>query len=82
MKRYIKQAVTRLRKAQDKVFNHKEGDCYSIDIMALNNGNAVFYAIYCLSDSLCQRFSITPNDSEESVNDMLADVSKFVGFEV
>ena len=82
MKRHIKQAVTRLRKAQDKVFNHKEGDCYAIDISAHNDRDVVYYSIYCLVGSICRGFFINPNDSEESVNDILADVSKFVGFEV
>jgi hypothetical protein len=82
MKRHIKSAITRLRKAQDKVFNHKEGDCYAIDISAHNDDTVVFYSIYCLVGPLCQSFYISPKDSEESVNGILDDVSKFVGFEV
>lgn len=82
MKRHIKSAITRLRKLQDNVFNHKTCENVSIEIKSHYDVGTTFYSIDCFIGRRYKNFLLSPNDSVETVQSVMGKIEKFFGFKI
>ena len=89
MKRELKQAVSRIRKAQDAVYNHKVAGCHcmSVDCNTLihEDGQAVtWWTIFCHKDSdpeHCRSWRLADDDLE-SIDKTLQEVGEYLNYQV
>ena len=89
MKREVKQALSRIRKAQDAVYNHKVAGCHcmSVDCNTLiqEDGQAVtWWTIFCHKDSdpeHCRSWRLADDDLE-SIDKTLQEVGEYLNYQV
>lgn len=89
MKREVKQAISRIRKAQDAVYNNKveKCRCMSIDCNRLEHvdGKRVnWWTVFCHNDDdpeKCQSWRIADDDIE-SIADTLKAIAEYIEHEI
>ena len=83
MKKEIRKAVSRLRRAQDAVFTRKASKCNALDITShFTSSTLNYWAIYCHVDENCQHWIISHDDTAEEIENTLQEVAEFISYHV
>lgn len=89
MTRALRNAISRIRKAQDAVFEHKVEGCHCLELDAstivYSEGNeSEYWSVYAhgKGDKKVESWMINTGDSQEALDEVLRELSDYIGFEV
>ncbi len=91
MKREVKKAVTRIRKAQDAVYNNKCGRCHSMSVdtntLIRENGEvSTWWTVFAFQGEppamACRSWTFADDSEPEQIDRVLQELSEYIQHEV